>query len=372
MLHPFDDYPVHNGPEPLLHLRSDSAGVYDRYFYNGFDAEGRVFIGVALGTYPNRQVMDASFSVLIDGRQHNVRASRHAGRDRTATKVGPIEVTVIQPMLEHRVTVDGRLGLAADITWRATSAVIQEAPFKHVVDGRTTFDYTRITQFGEWSGWIEIEGRRIDLAEFGRVESARDRSWGFRNGVRGLPGPAHDHQFHWFWAPTVFDDRYLHAASNDDAQGRPWHRSGAITARFGAELGNIDTVLDDARIIRTTTTRVDVTWQSGTRWPKSALLSLNTWNGDSVEIVLEPLLRFQMCGIGYTHREWGHGAWKGEAVETYDVLDHGTINPLDSQMLHVQMTCRATLEGRTGIAVLESLAMGRHDPSGFGESNGAA
>ena len=144
------------------------------------------------------------------------------------------------------------LSMPLSATTRATSAVIQEAPFKHVVDGRTSFDYTRITQFGEWSGWIEIEGRRIDLAEFGRVESARDRSWGFRNGVRGLPGPAHDHQFHWFWVPTVLDDRYLHAASNDDAQGRPWHRSGAVTARFGTEVGDTEAALDDSRIIRAT------------------------------------------------------------------------------------------------------------------------
>jgi hypothetical protein len=371
MLHQFDDYPVHNGPEPLLHLRSDSAGAYDRYFYNGFDALGRIFIGVALGVYPNRQVMDASFSILIDGKQHNVRASRHAGRDRTMTKVGPIELTVIRPMLEHRLVIDGRLGLAADLTWRANSAVIQEAPFKHVVDGRTTFDYTRITQFGEWSGWVEIEGRRVDLADYGRIDSSRDRSWGFRNGVRGLPGPAHDHQFHWFWAPTVFDDRYVHLASNDDGQGRPWHRSGAITARFPAAHGDLDLVLDEERVVRATKAEVTVAWQRGTRWPTSAVVSIDTWGGESLEVTYEPLLRFQMCGIGYTHREWGHGTWKGEAVETYDVLDQATIDPLDSQMLHVQMTCRAVCGDRTGVAVLETLAMGRHDPSGFGESNGA-
>jgi len=29
-------------------------------------------------------------------------------------------------------------------------------------------------------------------------------------------------------------------------------------------------------------------------------------------IALEPILCFQMKGIGYTHTEWGHGMWKGE------------------------------------------------------------
>ena len=220
MLHPFDDLPLHQGPDPLLHLSSDSPGLYDRYFHNGHDTNGRIFFGVALGVYPNRRVMDASFSVVVDGVQHSVRASRQCDRDRTTTTVGPIELTVVQPMLEHRLRVHPRLGVGCDLTWRATSAVVEEPIFRRVVDGRPTFAYTRITQFGRWSGWIKVDGTCIDLADVGRVDGCRDRSWGMRNAAKGIAGPHEHRQFFWQWAPTTFDDLCTHLAVNEDEEGR--------------------------------------------------------------------------------------------------------------------------------------------------------
>ena len=38
MLHPFDDFPIHQTPEPITHVGTSSANAYDRYFFNGFDA----------------------------------------------------------------------------------------------------------------------------------------------------------------------------------------------------------------------------------------------------------------------------------------------------------------------------------------------
>ncbi|MEY3029830.1 MAG: hypothetical protein RL058_193, partial [Actinomycetota bacterium] len=99
VLHPADDLPLHPTPAPLLHPLSDSPGLYDRYFHNGFTADGSLFFAVALGVYPNRQVMDASFSVVLNGVQHNVRSSRRCSTDRTNTVVGGIAVSVVEPML---------------------------------------------------------------------------------------------------------------------------------------------------------------------------------------------------------------------------------------------------------------------------------
>ena len=35
----------------------------------------------------------------------------------------------------------------------------------------------------------------------------------------------------------------------------------------------------------------------------------------SEDFVYEPILDFQMKGIGYTNPEWGHGRWQGEYKE---------------------------------------------------------
>ena len=242
MIHPYDDLPLHQSSAPLLHPTSDSAGLYDRYFFNGFDRNGEVFFAVALGVYPNRQVMDASFSVVVDGVQHNCRSSRRCSSDRTVTTAGSIDVQVVEPMLRHRIVIDDHHGISADLTMQVVSPVIEEPTFVRRVEGRVVMDYTRITQFVEWSGWIDLDGTRIALDELGVVEGCRDRSWGIRGGSRGLPGPAVPPQFFWTWAPTLFDDMCTHLAVNDDAEGRSWHKSAAVTKRFTVGSHTIDDV----------------------------------------------------------------------------------------------------------------------------------
>ena len=66
MLTHYDDFPLHQTPEPVAHPATSDKNFYDRYFFNGFAKDGSLFFGAALGLYPHRRVMDASFSVLAD------------------------------------------------------------------------------------------------------------------------------------------------------------------------------------------------------------------------------------------------------------------------------------------------------------------
>lgn len=365
MIHLFDDLPLHQSSSPLLHVSTDSAGLYDRYFFNGFTDDGGLMFAVALGVYPNRQVMDAAVAIVVDGVQHNCRSSRRCSTDRTDTAVGAITVEVLEPMLRHRVVVRDHHGVSAEIEMRAVSPVIAEPTFLRRVEGRPVMDYTRITQFGEWSGWIEIDGRRIDLSELGRVQGCRDRSWGVRGGARGLPGPASAPQFFWTWAPTLFDDVCTHVAVNDDADGRSWHRSGAITERSRVGVLTPATVLDDARVQRAEQVSTGIQWRSGTRWAAGMRATLEPWRAEPVEVVYEPIARLQMSGLGYLHPEWDHGSWHGELAESRDVIELDAVDPLEPTMLHVQQLCRAVAGDRVGVGVLEQLVIGPHAPSGF-------
>ena len=67
---PFDDYPVHQTPQPIAHPVSGDPNHYDRYWFNGYSVDGGWFFGIAMGLYPNRGVIDAAFSFLRDGTQH--------------------------------------------------------------------------------------------------------------------------------------------------------------------------------------------------------------------------------------------------------------------------------------------------------------
>ncbi|MEY3805276.1 MAG: hypothetical protein RIR69_88 [Actinomycetota bacterium] len=360
MITSFDDYPIHQTWEPIAHPESGDPGHYDRYFFNGYTKDASLFFAVAMGLYPNRHVMDAAFSVIINGEQINLRASARAADDRRAcTTIGPIAVDIVEPMKKHRITVDSpEHRIQADIQFEASSLPYEEPPF-HVRSGnKVTMRYTRLTQLGRWSGWIEIDGirRTLDSSE---VFGSRDRSWGIRGvGERvQLGAPLHQlPQFYWLWAPVCFDQFGTVFDVNEYSDGQRWHESGAL-------LSGSDT-LQHAHSVS-----YSCDWQKSTRHMQSFEL---TYTFEKTQAVLEfsPIIHFQMSGLGYLHPEWGHGMWKGESAVTSDRYPLPVSDPMAMHHIHVQtlsqVVCQMSDGSRhEGIGVLETLVLGAHSPSGF-------
>ncbi len=359
MLTRLDDYPLHQTAEPIAQPATGDRNFYDRYFFNGYTRDGDLFFAAALGVYPNRRVMDAAFSVVVDGRQHVVRASRLAPVERTETRVGPIEVEVVEPLETLRLRIaPNDYGVGGDLVFRARTAAIEEPRFTRRVEGRLFMDSTRLTQFGRWEGNLDVAGRRIAI-EPAQVLGSRDRSWGVRPvGEPEVGAPGMPPQFFWLWAPINFDDLCTHFDVNEDGDGRRWHQNGMIarTHDGGRPNGDVESMASVAHRIR---------WQPGTRRAASAEIELQPHAGAPRVIALEPILTFQMLGIGYLNPTWGHGMWKGDNAvdgETWTLAD---LDPMDPRHLHVQQLCRADLDGRAGIGVLEQLVLGPHAPSGF-------
>jgi hypothetical protein len=357
MLTSFDDYPIHQTAEPVAHPASGDRNVYDRYFFNGYSRTGDLFFAAALGLYPNRRVMDGAFSVVRDGRQHVVRASRLAPADRRETRVGPLFVEVLEPLraLHLRVS-DNAFGLSADLAFYARTGAIEEPRFTWRPEGRLVMDSTRLTQFGFWEGYIRIDGEEIAIFP-DRTPGTRDRSWGIRpvgEPEGGAPGPPP--QFFWLWAPVHFDERCTHAAFNEDAEGRRWHASGSI-----APAGRLDERAPESM----TTVDHQVVWQPGTRRARSARIVLGPHGREPVAVELEPTLCFQMRGLGYLDPEWGHGIWKGADVTDGVTWTLSELDPMDPRHVHVQQLCRARIGDEEGLGILEQLVIGPHAPSGF-------
>lgn len=361
MLHPLDDHPIHQTAEPLLHPASGDRNVYDRFFFNGYTRDGSLYFAAAFGLYPNRGIRDASFSVVRDGRQHSLHASREAAPG-GALEVGPISIAIEEPMRALRLRVlPNEWGLAADLRFAARTPAVEEPRFVRREQGRLAMDVTRFTQFGAWQGVLEAAGEALAI-EPAAVLGTRDRSWGIRPVGERPPGPMLGApQFFWLWAPVHFDDCCTHFDVNEDASGGRWHRFGALVPllepeRDPTDAGGVETARDVAHRIA---------WQPGTRRAARAEIDLVAPDGGRRTLALEPILHFQMLGIGYLHPEWGHGMWKGpEAVggESWSLADCA---PLDPRHLHVQTLCRARLGAREGVGVLEQLVIGPHAPSGF-------
>lgn len=355
-----DDYPLHQTPEPVAFSGTDR-NFYDRYFFNGYHKEsGDNFFAVALGVYPNLNVMDASFCVIHKGVQHNLHASRALGMERMDTSVGPITIEVVEPLKTLRVHVDDpERGIAAELTFQARCMPYKEPRFTFRQGPRTLFDYTRLTQNGAYTGWIEIEGDRIEIDPENYV-GTRDRSWGIRPVGEPDPQPVLPiaaPQFFWLWASVNYPDSCSFFALNESAQGQAWHSSAALISTDATEAMPL------------ISEKPAVAFKPGTRHAEGCELLFRDPDDHEIRVELRPQFNFYMSGLGYMHPEWGHGMYKGEIATGYEAWNLNEIDETLPLFLHVQAFCNATMstKGETiqGSGVLEQLIIGPHERSGF-------
>lgn len=359
MLTKADDFPIHQTAEPIAYAGTDR-NFYDRYFFNGYSPDGSVFFAAALGVYPALNVMDGAFCVVVDGVQHNLRVSRILHMERMDTRVGPLAVSVVEPLHSLRVRVEpNEHGITADIVFTSRAEAIEEPRFTYRIGPRTVMDYTRLTQNGSYTGWIDVKGKRIEVDD--RFLGTRDRSWGVRPvgaSDSQAVAPARPPQFYWLWAPMNFEDRITLFHNNADETGKPWNMH-AVMAPTGS---------GDADHMKSCASRV--IYKPGTRHALSATISMTDEHGQDYAIELKPKWNFFMSGLGYTHPEWGHGRLHGELRVGYDCYETSKVNTSEFHFLHVQAFSHATLKGpnglvREGCGVLEQLVIGAHKPSGF-------
>lgn len=352
-----DEYPVHQTPEPLAVAGSDP-NFYDRFWFNAYSADGQSLVAVAMGVYPNLNILDAAISVVHGGTQHSLFASRLLAGDRMATQVKPISVAVVEPLKRIRVRVDdNEHGVSAELLFTGRADPIQEPRFTWRMGTRTIMDLTRMSQSCACEGWIEVAGERLTVRNW---YGTRDRSWGVRSvgGANKNPFPPEmKPQFFWLWCPFNGDDHLMYFHTNDNADGAPWNRS-AVLVPIG---GTPQAVLAP---------RAELTFRSGTRHLSKATIHGRLADGGTVTLALEPQWNFYMRGVGYGHATWGHSAYQGAYKTHYESFRLDEINEAQSDTNHIQAACRAVLtlpdgRQREGRAMLEQLIIGESKPHGF-------
>lgn len=352
-----DDYPIHQTPEPIAYAGTDR-NFYDRYFFNGYSAAAgeRGYFAAAFGVYPHLNIADAAFVVVRGGVETALHASRWLRMERMDLTVGPIAIEVVEPLKVLRLIVDApEQRIRADLTFTGRAEPIEEPRFIRRNGPRTFMDYTRLTQNGRWTGWIEVDGVREDI---GGWIGTRDRSWGVRPvGARDSQdlAPPVTPQFYWLWSPANFEAGSFFFHTTEDEHGRPWNRR-AVWQPDGTPGREIEA-------------EVEVAWKSGTRHAARAAVSMQT-KDVSRTIEYRPLYEFYMLGLGYGHPTWGHGLNQGELKVEREDLDLAAVDPRLPHHLHVQALCDVIyregdgppLHGR---GIFEQLAIGPHAPSGF-------
>jgi hypothetical protein len=179
------------------------------------DAELQV--GLGLGKYTNRNIMDGFAGVQRGTQQRTVRASRVLAPRFDDMSVGPIACEVIEPFKTLRITLakNEAQPLRFDLTFHATMPAFFENRDVVAHGGRIASDLVRFHQPGTVSGWIEIDGERIEVNP-DEWYGFRDRSWGVREHVGldptdlvpgnvGATGSAKTGAYHFNWLVSKID-----------------------------------------------------------------------------------------------------------------------------------------------------------------------
>ena len=271
MLTAADEFLIHQTPHTFDQVGTSDRNFYDRYFFNGYRRDGGVYFAMGMGTYPNMGIFDTAFSVVVDGKQRFIRASRKLEGDRMNTSAGPISVQVIEPLRKLRVKVaKNKWGITADLVMEARSLPVEEPHFLRRDDnGAITMDYTRFTQHCTWTGKLTVDGKTYDLSQ-DTWWGSRDHSWGVRTvggrDPRGAP-PTSAPQFFWNWAPLNFEDRCTLYTVSELPDGSRWHQSGVILAPY-PNASQEEVAVDH-----------DLTFEKGTRHIKTATIRLTPAKG---------------------------------------------------------------------------------------------
>lgn len=368
MLNRLDDYPIHQTPEPLAHPATSDPNFYDRTWFNGYDRDASRYFGIGLAVYPHRGIIDCAFSTVeAGGRQHCFYGSRRAPQERTDTQIGPFRLEIIEPLRRARIVLDdNETGVACDLTFSARTSAIQEERQTLWTGTRRTMDVTRFAQFGRWTGTVRHPDGEFEVDETTWL-GTKDRSWGVRRvGERvkvGAPNPRESAFF--LWVPLIWDDHISHAVFFDGPAGEALIREGLTSPLYATEADIPDEL--DMTATRMATAVHRITYHPGTRLAASAVLDLVDLHGRVRTIDIDPQLRFQMKGLGYGHREWGQGMWKGELAVGGDSFDPAELDLLAPDNLHVQQVALVSDGELSGIGVLEQVVLGPYEPAGFTE-----
>jgi hypothetical protein len=318
MLTPQDDLIGHQLPTTFDQIDNSDPAWMERLWYTGHPVPGgEVLFDIGLGYHPNRNVMDAFAGVAVPGRQWNFRASRRLRPDPLATTVGPLSIRVVEGLKRHVLTLaDNASGIRFEIEFHATLNPHEEAAHLRRRDGRITENMYRAQQMGRCSGWLEFDGRRVDVDAW---LAQRDHSWGVRSEMRtdeSTPPLTFYPPFFYCWTTAQFRNRGLTIFFKERAPGDRIYLSGEEVQPLGSQASGRHQLVN---------VQHEVQWHDDPLGQSmaSATFELTFASGQRRTIQVRTLpTRYYLKGGLYGGMDgWFHGDDKGKLFIAHDEWD---------------------------------------------------
>jgi hypothetical protein len=309
LLTALDEYPWHQTMAPFP-LPSTSDTHFNDGYYFGFYGEG-TFAYFGMRLYPNTNVIDGYAGAATGGAQRTVRASRALRPAVDQLEVGPLKLTLTEPMKRQRLELgENDSGISFDVTVQASGPPFLESPDIHYRQGRLLNHVLRYTQLGRADGILTVDGEAVPVQ---RWYGCRDHSWGIRASmgphvpIRGVEPTVGDPRAIRIWLPFEVEGQLGMFALHEDSDGNRLDFDGRLWEGDGPEVALVSA-------------RHAFQYTPGTRRLERGQFSITTAEGAehsyTFEVVCDPI---SPQGYGYV-RGWQNGeppgTWRGpEHVE---------------------------------------------------------
>lgn len=315
--------------------------------------DGSLQIAFGFGKYTNRNVVDAYAGIARGSEQWVVRASRSLRSDPSTVNVGPIAYEIIEPLQQIKVTLEANdvQPIAFELYFHAVAAcVTEEREDRRDMHGfRKATDQIRYHQTGVAGGWLQIDGKRVEIAEDSWV-STRDKSWGIRPSV-GVPASDFEPDYHQhipqalaIWNPILFEredgSRYAFHHYYLQFSG-PGFMHQKVQGGFEDETGQTEKV-------RGLTPNLQ--FDSATKRLQRGEFIFHMEDGIERAMTFEKLSEVGFyLGAGHYHGGDGayHGSWRGELQIDGDYVENAA-KPSVIERYHQFRDCMIRVEDPVG------------------------
>ncbi len=315
MLTALDDTLWHQLPTTFDHVWTSDPRFFDRYWFAIYSGDGRVAIQITMGAYRNMNVMDAGAVMIVDGKQYNLRVSRSLNGS-AETVCGPVRISPVEALKSFDIVIEPSEGkLHGQIKWECVEPAREEHPHYTRLQSRTVEDYRRFDQIGIATGFLEVEGKRVEIDNWW---SCRDHSWGVRRGM-GVPEPVTGHKVplsekghvmsFLFFSTDTMSGHLLFQGRGDDTP----YTTGVVTRRETEAFSHVTNIA------------LEVELHEDTRRFRRAGVVASFEDGKHLKLdVVAQGASIAMQGLGYSggyNDGRGLGAWRGESCLESDVWD---------------------------------------------------
>lgn len=329
MLTKYDEYLIHQTGDTLDITEDNDPSFLERLYFGCHNREGTLHLGVGLGVYPNKNIMDGFVLLRHENVHHNIRLSRHLQGDRCDMKIGPLSIEVLEPHKRWAIRLgDNKQGINCDLEYEARGPVFLCK--KVVVDtpDRGPLAHGHYFQTGRYKGIINLQGQQFNADG---LLGIRDRSWGRR-------GWNAENFGHHCWFHAHFSDCTLSMINMELEDGTVIWSEGAIS-------------YDDGRQFNITEIRHRIEFLPGVRAVAKVDMVLKDAQGGQRQLTVRPISPAVYLNAGGYDRlgeDRGPLSIEGEQMDVSKPVD------IDSPLFGItEPIGEFQLDGNSGVGVME-------------------